>query len=311
MKKFLTVLSVLFACMFLCGIAWGLIGRAICTRSNKNYTQLQSELKVPDTIDTVLHDKQLQQLYVCYNDANHVDVYTESGDFLWAVATPYIRGTSFELQDGKLIIYGDGAYLYDAADGTFLGFEQEENLQLRFPLGNETTDISKEGEIYFDGFTVKRADENGNLQTIISRPWWHRFFHYGTCLLIAFVGAIGWGILYFIEEIWHDYASVRKTVKLRTKRIKGLVTYLKVMTIVQAVLAALTFLLAVFELYIGIGIIPLTAHYIVACIVIYNLADNVDATEDEHKVLTYRKATALGTFLLAVASMIISFGVAP
>ena len=112
-------------------------------------------------------------------------------------------------------------------------------------------------------------------------------------------------------ELRKDYKNVRKTVKLRTKRVRRLVAYLKVMTIVQAVLAILAIPLAVFELYVGIGMIPMTVHFIISGIVIENLADNADATTDEHKVLSYRKATALATFLLAFVSMVISFGMAP
>ncbi len=301
MKNFLTVL---FACMFLCGIAWGLIGRAICTRSNKNYTQLQSELKVPDTIDTVLHDEGLGQLYVCYNDANHVDVYTESGDFLWAVATPYIRGSSFGLQDGKLIIYGDGAYLYDAADGTFLGFEQEANLQLRYPLENETPDVYTEGEISFSGFTVSRADENGNLQTVISRPWWHRFFHYGTCLLIAFIGAIGTGILIFTEKL-HDYLLIRKTLQFKNRKAKIIKTYFKTASLVHVVYLFLCLVSALWGGWMVVGIVPVAVHAIISFLVLWNMKDRLQCDSDEMQSMEFWGMIAIASFIAAVFSAIV------
>ena len=42
-------------------------------------------------IETVLWDENSEQLYVCYNDANCVNVYTETGNFLWRIATSYMR----------------------------------------------------------------------------------------------------------------------------------------------------------------------------------------------------------------------------
>lgn len=311
MKKLNQILTILFACMFMGGIAIGLIGRGICYQDNDAYDQPQEELALPDPIERVLRDSEQKMLYVCYMDSNHVDAYTESGQFLWGVETKYIRNPYFELQDEKLIIYGGGtAYVYNSKDGTFVTTANEDDLQLEYLWQNTTDEIYRAGEFYFSSYEVCRADENGNLRPVISRPWWHRIFSPLLCLPVAFGGAAGWGLLYYLE-LWKDYKNVRKTVKLRTKRVRRLVTYLKVMTIVQAVLAILAIPLAVFELYVGIGMIPLTVHFIISGIVIENLADNADATTDEHKVLSYRKATALATFLLAFVSMVISFGMAP
>ena len=58
--------------------------------------------------------------------------YTEDGDFLWCVATPYMRNSCFELQDDKLIIYDGDVYIYHSKDGSFLGIENEENLDLDY-----------------------------------------------------------------------------------------------------------------------------------------------------------------------------------
>ena len=50
---------------------------------------------------------------MCYNDANCVNVYTETGEFLWCVSTPYLRNSYFILQDDKLIICDGDAYIYN------------------------------------------------------------------------------------------------------------------------------------------------------------------------------------------------------
>ena len=68
------ILFVVFILIFFAGISFGLIGRAICTRDNENYQELQLELFAPDEIATVLRDEDLHQIYVCYNDASYVSV---------------------------------------------------------------------------------------------------------------------------------------------------------------------------------------------------------------------------------------------
>lgn len=209
MKK---IFYVLFIILFMGGIALGLFGRAICSHDNQNYAELQPESFIPDVIETVLHDKELKQIYVCYNDANYVNVYSESGEFLWAVATPYLRNSYFELQDNKLIIYDNNAYIYNSKNGEFLGIENEENLDLNYDWEKEQTDEFKDGEFYFDSYQVYRADSNGTLNIIVSRPWWHWIFNFAVSWLISFVGALGIGITVFIEKK-RSYNSVKKRVK--------------------------------------------------------------------------------------------------
>ena len=73
------ILFVVFILIFFTGIAIGLIGRLICTRDNENYQNVQVELFAPDEIATVLHNEDLHQIYVCYNDASYVNAYSEEG----------------------------------------------------------------------------------------------------------------------------------------------------------------------------------------------------------------------------------------
>ncbi|MDD6479326.1 MAG: hypothetical protein PUF48_05920, partial [Oscillospiraceae bacterium] len=167
MRLFTKILFPIFVALFMCSIALGLLGRALCTRSNDNYISIQPESFVPDTIETVLQDDDLKQIYVCYNDANCVNVYTEEGKFLWCVATPYMRNSYFELQDDKLIIYGGDAYIYNSQNGSFLGIENEENLNLNYDWEQKYDDQFKKGSFYFDSFQGYTAKADGTLTTIV------------------------------------------------------------------------------------------------------------------------------------------------
>jgi hypothetical protein len=234
----------------MCSIAIGLLGRAFCTHSNDDYKSIQPESFVPDTIETVLHDKDLKQLYVCYNDANCVNVYTEEGKFLWCVATPYMRNSYFELQDDKLIICDGDAYIYDSQNGSFCGFENEENLDLDYNWETKYDDQFTEGNFYFDSFQVYRASADGTLAVIVSRPWWHHIFDYPLCLGIALLGAIGIGASIFLEKK-KDYNEVKKTVVFQNHKAKIIKNYFKATTIVHAVYTTLNIICSFFSKFIS------------------------------------------------------------
>ena len=123
-------LRIVFGILFAGGVALALLGRILCTRSWKDYALLRPESCIPDVIETVLWDEDLDRLCVCYNDANLVNVYTSEGTFLWSVGTPWMRNSEFELLDGTLVIFQDEAYRYDARDGAFLGKTRVEELPL-------------------------------------------------------------------------------------------------------------------------------------------------------------------------------------
>ena len=93
-----------FSVLFAGAILVGLLTRLACIRDTKNCDQLQPELRFPDVIADVLHDEELGQIYVCYNDASYVNVYTEDGEFLWAVSIPNFRNVDFALLDGRLLV---------------------------------------------------------------------------------------------------------------------------------------------------------------------------------------------------------------
>lgn len=309
MRRFTKILFSISVVLFMCSITIGLLGRDFCTRSNDDYKTIQPESFVPDTIETVLHDKDLKQLYVCYNDANCVNVYTEEGKFLWCVATPYMRNSYFELQDDKLIIYDGDAYIYDSKSGSFLGIEDEENLDLNYNWEKEYDDQFTEGNFYFDSFQVYKANADGTLTTIVSRPWWHHIFDYSLCLGIAFLGAIGIGISIFLEKK-KDYNAVKKTVVFENRKARIIKDYFKITTIIHSTYFALNIICAFFTDWLIIGIIPLALHMIISSIILHNMKDHLSCESDEMKTIDFWQVLEIGSFIIAFLSVIIASSIA-
>lgn len=309
MRRLTKILFSFSVSLFLCSIALGLLGRAFCTRSNDNYTSIQPESFVPDTIGTVLQDDDLKQIYVCYNDANCVNVYTEEGKFLWCVATPYMRNSYFELQDDKLIIYDGDAYIYDSQNGSFLGIENEENLNLNYDWEQKYDDQFKKGSFYFDSFQVYKANADGTLTTIVSRPWWYHIFDYSLCLGIAFLGAIGIGISIFLEKK-KDYNAVKKTVVFENRKARIIKDYFKITTIIHSTYFALNIICAFFTDWLIIGIIPLALHMIISSIILWNMKDRLSCKSEEMQVIDFWGITEIGSFVIAFISVIIASSIA-
>jgi hypothetical protein len=309
MRGFTKILFPFSIALFMCSIALGLFGRAFCTRSNNDYKSIQPESFVPDTIETVLHDENLKQIYVCYNDANCVNVYTEDGKFLWCVATPYMRNSFFELQDNKLIIYDGDAYIYDSQNGSFLGLENEEKLNLTYGWETEYDYKFSEGDFYFDSFQVYKASADGTLDVIVSRPWWHHIFDYSLCLGIAFLGAIGIGISIFLEKK-KDYNAVKKTVVFENRKARIIKDYFKITTIIHSTYFALNIICAFFTDWLIIGIIPLALHMIISSIILWNMKDRLSCKSEEMQVINFWRTTEIGSFVIAFISVIIASSIA-
>jgi len=309
MRGFTKILFPFSIALFMCSIALGLFGRAFCTRSNNDYKSIQPESFVPDTIETVLHDENLKQIYVCYNDANCVNVYTEDGKFLWCVATPYMRNSFFELQDNKLIIYDGDAYIYDSQNGSFLGLENEEKLNLSYDWETEYDYKFSEGDFYFDSFQVYKASADGTLDVIVSRPWWHHIFDYSLCLGIAFLGAIGIGISIFLEKK-KDYNAVKKTVVFENRKARIIKDYFKITTIIHSTYFALNIICAFFTDWLIIGIIPLALHMIISSIILWNMKDRLSCKSEEMQVIDFWGTTEIGSFVIAFISVIIASSIA-
>lgn len=301
-KKWITALLFI---VFQAAIIVALATRFICIRDTKDYDQLQPELKAPDVIATVLHKPDLGQIYVCYNDASYVNVYTEDGTFLWAVSTPYLRNVYFTIRDEKLIIYNGDAYVYDAADGSFLELSDMDTLGLSHDTQEESTGEFEAGTFYYDAYQVYRGTASGNVETIVSRPWWYMLTNFVFCWCVAFACAMGFLALRFFDKAraWH---SVRKQVRFESRKAKVVLAYLRVTSVVQLLFAAGVILAAIFHCDISIGLMAVGVHFIVSNWVIWNILDSIDADKDQRKVLRFWKAFEFATFVAAFFSVVVA-----
>ena len=136
LKMVKKILYYVFGAIFLLGIALSFISMWLHPRNSEdmNYEELQPELFTHEDISAVLIRDDLQQIYVCYNDAAHVNTYNASGEFLWAVATPYSGNVDFVLLENNLVIDGsEYAYIYNA-DGTVKQAYKGGKRRLRAPF---------------------------------------------------------------------------------------------------------------------------------------------------------------------------------
>lgn len=309
MKKKSSILFTISVALFMGSITLSLLGSAFCTRSNDNYKEIQPESFVPDMIETVLQDEELKQLYVCYNDANCVNVYSESGEFLWSVATPYLRNSDFELVDDKLIIYDGEAYIYNSETGEFLGLDNEENLELSYNWQDEPATQYKEGDFLFDAFQVYKVAADGKLKTIVSRPWWHNLFNYSLYLGIAFIGAAGIGISIFSEKM-RDYKSIKNSVVFKNKKAKIIKNYFKTAAFIHIGYTILNIVFAFITDWLIIGIIPLAIHMIISNIILWNMTDRLSCKSEEMTVVDFWGTIEIGSFVIAFLSVIVASAIA-
>lgn len=203
-SKVIGVLYAVLITLFCLSIVTALVGRGLCVRDNVRYAEKQDEIFVIEEIAKVLQSKEGELVYVCYNDASCVNVYTASGEFMWAVSTPYMRNVYFEIKDGQLVLYNpDDAYLYDALSGNFIEKTDVESLDLSYDWETERlpVDDMASGTICFDTYQVYRVGEDGGLTTIVERPNWYWIFNFGLCWAIGFGSGIMIGILVLISKI--------------------------------------------------------------------------------------------------------------
>ena len=302
--------SFVFSGLFIVSIITALIGRAICIRDTKNYDELQPEFRGPDVIADVFCDEDEEMLYVCYNDASYVNVYNYSGEFLWAVSTPYLRNAYFELQDDKLIIYNsDTAYIYNSSDGSFIDHVSSDDMSLGYDSENEPADTVEEGEIYFKTYQVYHGQADGSLVTIVPRPWWYWCFHFGIDWMIGFSGGLGYGaVILFEKKKAHDL--VRKKVVFSNPRTEFIFKYYRATAVAHLIFAALDVISGFFGGILVLGIFPVAIHFIISSVVLERMLDKLFLKSDEMKVFRYWKSAGMATFIIAFFSVIAAMIVA-
>lgn len=314
MSKFKNTLRIIFTALFVLAIVIFLAGRLLCVSDNADYTATQPEFFGPEEIFTVLYDAELGQIYVCYNDASYVNVYSEEGEFLWAVSTPYLRNAYFELSENRLIVYNSyDAYVYDSENGAFIEKINSEDYELDYGWENEYTDDFENGKFYFDTYGVYIAEE-GDLRAIVSRPLWHWIFNPDVCFFITLCSAFGLGILLFIEQSV-EYRKIKPPKQAGDKgnrTAKFLLKYFKASSAVHIIYAALNVILAIFEIYVLCPVIMLLGiHFIVSNIVLVNVAGHAKLTGNEKKIFDYWVICGLASFIIAFFSVFASVIIAP
>lgn len=276
-----------------------MLGRQLSRGDNRDYRAIQPELRAPDVIDTVLYDPELRQLYVCYDDANQVDVYSENGSFLWAVATPYIRNTDFILREGMLILYGNSdAYVYRAADGAFLEFRETDILE----LPHSQTDQCPEG-IAFSSYRVWRNLESGEEQVLVARPWWHRIFDFLLNWSICMACGAGMGILALLEKA-REWQKVKDDLQFSTKRSGRLHRYYRCGAWTLLLVTVLEFLLAVLGVCPIFVLFPVTGCFIISSIIVDSILDRTSLSEEERSAIMFWRACYVGAGILLIVASI-------
>lgn len=292
------ILKIILPVVFSLAVAMGLLGRQIAAQVTEDYQNLQPEFTGPDTIETVLYDESLGQLYVCYSDANWVNVYSESGEFRWAVGTPYIRGNQFHLTGGMLACYGSGVvYLYSAADGSYLETADEDEMDL--PYGAGATD-----QFTWDSFQV--YDAGGRV--LVDRPGWYWVFDFFLTWCIAALAALGFGFLLFLDRM-QDARTARQKNVLKDRRARA---YRAGSIAIIALNLGYGIAMLFWEsIHPGLifGIFPLTVHFILAGWTWLDRPARWDLPEEEYTITRFWRAADIASLIammgLYVAAVVI------
>lgn len=276
-----------FYAIFAGAILVALLTRLVCIRDTKNYDQLQPELRFPDVIADVLHDPELGQIYVCYNDASYVNVYTEDGEFRWAVSIPNFRNVDFALLDGRLLV---NSFVYDAADGTFLG-RLDEAIEIPY---QELEEFS------FDAYQVYRGNE-----TVVSRPGWYWLTNFVVCWVIAMGSGLVYGGVVFVAMAV-GWWKTRKSVRIEKRKACGVLGYWKFKCALQSLWAVVNVAAACYGRDITVGTMVVGVHFIVSGWVLTNLLEKLDTDEDQDRVLAFWYVCDWATVILAFVSVLVA-----
>ena len=299
-KKIIPKLMIIFVILFVVSIVWGSFSAYYCSKSNENYQELQEEFIDPDIIDTVMYDEELKQIYVCYYYSNYVNVYNESGDFLWCVGIDTSRGLSCAIDDDKLIISSQGyGYIYDAKNGAFL--EETNDEEFLYKYDEKSEEILAKNRISFDSTQIYKEDSNGNLKTIVSRPKWHLLFSvklFVVCALFSVLG-IGFCILFGASNL---YLESKEKAEFKNRKAMMIKNYYKMNSIIQTLSALL---IALFQGVFTLLPIIIFPHFIISNIVLSNMDNKLLFSEDEDTVIQFWKIVNIATLVIPIACLVI------
>lgn len=289
------ILKLVLPAIFCLAVITGLLGRQIATRVTEDYQNPQPEFTGPDMIETVLYDDGMGQLYVCYSDANYVNVYSESGEFRWAVGTPYIRGNQFCLTDGMLACYGDGeVYLYSAEEGTFLEIAGEDEMDL--PYDSDATD-----KFTWDSFQV--YDAGGNV--LVDRPAGYWIFDFFVTWCIAAAAALGLLLLMFLDRA-AEARTARNMTKLTDRRARIYRGASIAMITLHLGYGIAMLFWGPIHFWMLLGIFPLTIHFILAGWTWLDRPARWEIPEKEYTITRFWRAANIASLIAMVALYVVA-----
>ena len=300
MKKTITTVYLICAGIFIVGIILGLLGRLICVRNNDNYEVLQEEFKGPDVIAEVFQHDVSKKIYVCYNDASYVNVYSSDGEFLWAVSTPYLRNCDFILTKDTLIISGKDSYIYNCHNGEFIKKINTNDFNME---NSDENDELIPGDLVYDTYNVYEYLGNNAYKKIVERPWWHWIFNFPIDWLISFGAVLVAGILFLIEKI-REYEKETKHQIVSDKKVKFIINYYKISSSIQMLYSIVGLLLGFIYKEVIIGLIPICVHFIISNIILFNIQDSIN---NNHNVKIDGKEKMSFWKYINIATIIIAF----
>lgn len=291
---FKTILYRLFIVIFIICAITSVVGNKLSTHDNRDFEELQKEFRGADTIDAVLHDGELGKIYVCYTTASYVNVYTEQGQFLWAVSIPYMRYGIFELSEGFLCIHSGEdktVYKYSAKDGNFIGTEEIPDDSDFYDRIDEHIGVADKERFYHDDYSVYRVLPDKSGEIIVRGPGAYRIFDSVGLVFIGFFAAFGAGIIAFIDKR-KDYIKAKKNIKeagigIRNKKLKFLLRYYQVTSTVHFIYTFVNIIAVALGFdYLIIGIFVLCAHFVLANLILgWAIEKNCDINNDEQHIL--------------------------
>lgn len=302
MKKEITTVYLICTGIFIVGIILGLLGRLICVRNNDNYEALQEEFKGPDVIAEAFHHDVSKKIYVCYNDASYVNVYSSDGEFLWAVSTPYLRNCDFILTKDTLIISGKDSYIYNCHTGEFIEKINTNDLDIKESKYDENDELVP-GDLVYDTYNVYEYLGNNEYKKIVERPWWHWMFNFLIDWLISFGAVLVAGILFLIEKII-EYEKETKHQIVTDKKVKVIINYYKISSSIQMLYSIIGLLLGFIYKEVIIGLIPICLHFIISNIVLFNIQDSIN---NNHNVIIAGKDKMSFWKYINIATIVIAF----
>ena len=238
--------SVLFV-LFFAGVIYSFIVLGLYSNDIKDYRHTHGELKTYAPVTNVAYDKENQLVYVFFEEANAVNVYSFSGDFQWSVSIPkQINGsTQFYLENGKIYLIWNDTYIYNAKTGEFIETHERTSGELDKAYDFEEN-YSLEGTgVDYDMVDVYTVDKEGCVDNyIVNRPEYYIIINPIFGWLISFTS----GMIISAMAIFGALNSTKKRKVNKEncgKFAKGFSVWYKILTAITVIYAVANIVLLI------------------------------------------------------------------